>query len=148
VADGPPVTATTAGPDGEPTTAGPTGSADGPDCGGHPGFGAELRALALAALDRLEPAVHRLRDERPPSPSAPTCTGCPVCAVLAVLRGERPEPALRMGEQLSELLAVLRTALEEGDPAGVAPHTPPTPAPGAAPSGRRVQRIPIERVAP
>jgi hypothetical protein len=174
VDDGPSVTGTQAGPDDEPPTgppgpetgatgagatgagaseadasaAGPSGAEHGPDCDGHPGFGSELRALALAALDRLEPAVHRLRDERPPTPSAPACVGCPVCAVLAVLRGERPEPALRMGEQLSELLAVLRTALEEGDPAGARPDSPPTPDPARSPSGRRVQRIPIERVAP
>ena len=48
-----------------------------------------------------------------------------------------------MAEQLGGLLAVLRTALEEGDPA--APQPDPPAAPGAA-SGRRVQRIPVERV--
>lgn len=168
--DGPIVTGTQTGPDDEPpigpsssgasSGAGPTGAeagtdagADGgagagPGCDGHPGFGAELRALALSVLERLEPAVHRLRDERPPTPSAPACAGCPVCAVLALLRGERPELALRMGEQLSELLAVLRTALQEGDPASARSDSPPSPEPAPPRSGRRVQRIPIERVAP
>ena len=128
MADGPPMTA--AGD--ERTTDGTSGSDDG-SCGAHPGIGSELRALALVALDRLEPA-------------GTSCTGCPICAVLALLRGERPELAVAVAEQLGALLAVLRTALEEGDPAAAAP-TPDPPAPGAA-SGRRVQRIPVERVDP
>ena len=120
--------------------------ADGGSCDEHPGVGAELRALVLAALDRWEPALVRLRDETAPSaPGAAACVGCPVCALLAALRGERGELAPRLAEQLSVLLAVLRAALEEGDPAG-RPEPAAEPAP-AAPR-RRVQRIPIERVAP
>jgi hypothetical protein len=121
-----------------------TSRGDDGSCGAHPDIGAELRALALVALDRLEPIVDRLRTEPSTAPSGTSCTGCPICAVLALLRGERPELAVAVAEQLGGLLAVLRTALEEGDPAA-APPTPAPPAPGAA-SGRRVQRIPVERV--
>ena len=125
---------------------------DGPDggCGAHPGIGAEVRALALLALDRLEPALQRMLAEPPTAPAATSCAGCPVCAVLALLRGERPELAVTVAEQLGGLLAVLRVALEEGDPAASGPPAnpadpdPSAPAPG---SGRRVQRIPVERVA-
>jgi hypothetical protein len=122
-------------------------------CDAHPGLGAEFRALALGALDRLEPVVERVRHE-PPTESASACESCPVCAVLAVVRGERPELAARLAEQLGGLLAVLRAALEEGDPAGGAPGpgphgtAPPTPRPESGTPARTVQRIPIERVAP
>jgi hypothetical protein len=129
----------------ERTTDGTSGSDDG-SCGAHPGIGSELRALALVALDRLEPMLDRVRAEPSTAPAGTSCTGCPICAVLALLRGERPELAVAVAEQLGGLLAVLRTALEEGDPAAAAP-TPDPPAPGAA-TGRRVQRIPFERVDP
>jgi hypothetical protein len=136
--------------DGSDTASSGAASSDDPtgpsDCGAHPGIAAELRALTLTALDRLEPALQRMRAEQPTAPGVATCAGCPVCAVLAVLRGERPELAVKLAEQLGGLLAVLRTALEEGDPAG-ARSAPDPPAPPAG-SGRRVQRIPVERVAP
>ena len=131
---------------GDDRTGDGTSRSDDGSCGAHPGIGAELRALALVALDRLEPMVARVRTEPPTAPTGTSCTGCPICAVLALLRGERPELAVAVAEQLGGLLAVLRTALEEGDPAAAAP-TPDPPAPGAA-SGRRVQRIPVERVTP
>jgi hypothetical protein len=108
-------------------------------CAGHGGLSAELRALAIGALDRLEPLLDRVRAE-PATSAAETCAACPVCAVIAALRGERPELALRLAEQAAGILAVLRTALEEGGPA--APAAEPAPAP--APS-RRVQHIRIDR---
>ncbi len=67
--------------------------------------------------------------------------------MLALLRGERPELAVAVAEQLGGLLAVLRTALEEGDPAA-ARTGPGSARAAAAGSGRRVQRIPVERVTP
>jgi hypothetical protein len=143
VAGEPAVSGDQDGPGGGPASGRPGGARS---CDEHPGLAAELRALVLAALDRWEPAVVRLRDETGPSaPGAAACVGCPVCALLATLRGERGELAPRLAEQLAGLLAVLRAALEEGDPAG-RPEPAPEPAP-AAPQ-RRVQRIPIERVAP
>ena len=112
-------------------------------CGQH-GLAAELRALALAALDRWEPALGRAR--------AAAGTGgdprgaCPVCAVIAAACGERPELAARLAEQAAELLAVLRAALQEGggdrpdgaDHGGDGVHPP-------APPPRRVQHIPVTR---
>lgn len=122
-------------------------------CGGHDGLSVELRALALGTLDRLEPALHRLRSDAGPG-SGGTCAVCPVCAVIAVLRGERPELAVRMADQAAGVVAVLRAALEEG---GVAAPGPDHAAPGAtggpdpdAPvrPSRRVQRIPVRRRQP
>lgn len=124
-----------------------TARADG--CDAHAGVGEELRALALTALDRIEPMLDRVhteatspgRAEPATEPAAGTCEGCPVCAVLEVLRGERSELAARLVEQLGELVTVLRAALEEGGPAPKAPAPAPTePAPA-----RRVQRIRVER---
>ena len=117
-------------------------------CDVHAGVGEELRALALIALDRIEPLLERVRTEATSpgcagtaaEPAAGTCEGCPVCAVLAVLRGESSELAARLVEQLGDVVAVLRAALEEGAPAPAAPE-PTEPAPA-----RRVQRIRVERV--
>ena len=124
-------------------------------CGGHDGLSVELRALALGALDRVEPALHRLRSD--PGPSAGgTCAVCPVCVVIAVLRGERPELTVRLADQAAGVVAVLRAALEEG---GVAASGPERAEPGATgpggpdpdapvPPSRSVQRIPVRRRQP
>jgi hypothetical protein len=119
------------------------------DCGAHTGAGAELteelRALALRALEKVEPVLERLRDE-PPAPGAGTCTTCPVCAVLAALRGERPELAARLAEHAAGLVAVLRTALAEGGPATAAAAGSTAAAEPA--QTRRVQRIRVDRRGP
>jgi hypothetical protein len=110
-------------------------AADG--CGGHAGIGDDFRVLALAALDRVEPVLDRLRRE-PPDDAPETCASCPVCAVIAALRGERPELAVRLAEHAAGLVAVLRAALEDDSPAPAADVTDRPPA-------RRVQRITVER---
>jgi hypothetical protein len=113
------------------------------NCGAHAGVGEELRALALTALDRIDPVLDRLRSEpaEAPEPGAQPCAVCPVCAVIAALRGERPELAVRLAEHASGLATVLRAALEEGTPT---PASAPAPEPSPA---RRVQRIRVERPA-
>jgi hypothetical protein len=116
-----------------------TGPAHGSD-----DLGAELRALALVALDRLDPVLARFRDDaaRATAGGAPahgaTCTSCPICAALAAVRGERPEVAGRLAEQAAGLLGSLREALA----AGAEPETPRPPARRAA---RTVQHIPVDR---
>jgi hypothetical protein len=107
-------------------------------CPGH-GFGSgdlgdELRELALTVLDRLQPVVEKLRDDRATGGTPASCTTCPVCAVLAALRGERPELIVRLAEHTSGLLTVLRSVLEQEEQP--APPRPP---------GRTVQRIPVTR---
>jgi hypothetical protein len=93
--------------------------------GAHPGRGHaaihavladELRAYAGGALDVLEPLVERIRTQEPDPdrPEPDSCTGCPVCALITVLRGGRSELAVRLADQVTGLLAVLRTALDEG----------------------------------
>jgi hypothetical protein len=122
-------------------------AADG--CGSHAGIAEDLRALALVALDRIDPVLDRLRTEPadPPGPAdaSGTCSVCPICAVIAAVRGERPELAARLAEHATGLVAVLRTALAEGGPA---PATDPPDVDEAPPPGRRVQRIPVQRRTP
>jgi hypothetical protein len=133
-------------------------SASSSGCDGHAGGSTELRALALAALDRLEPALDRLCAE-PPTPLPTTCAVCPVCALLAALRGERPELVQRFAEQAGGLVAALREAIDPtaadptaADPTAADPTTAePEPAPQertASGSPRLVQRIPVVRVGP
>jgi hypothetical protein len=123
-------------------------------CGGHAGLGAEVRAVAVAVLDRIGPALDEVRaaahppgsaDDAPDGPG-PDCGACPVCAVIAVVRREHPELAARVAEHVAGALAVLRAALDEGDPpASAAAAEPPTPPAPSAATERRVQRIPVER---
>ncbi len=108
-----------------------------PGCGTHASLGAELRAVAVLALDRLGPALEGARAGGPGTASS--CATCPVCALMALLRGERPELAVRLAEHAAGLLAVLQAALQEPVPGE--PETPPAPA-------RRVQQIPVERPVP
>ncbi len=112
-------------------------SASSSGCEGHAGVSTELRALALAALDRIEPALDRLRLE-PPTPPSATCAVCPVCALLAALRGERPELVQRLAEQAGGLVVALRQAMAEPEQAPPAERT-------ASGSPKLVQRIPVVR---
>ncbi|WP_214368528.1 hypothetical protein [Pseudonocardia sp. H11422] len=131
---------------------------DEPGCGqhgAHAGLAGELRAFAITALDRLQPALERIRADAAGSgdtsgsaesaPAPASCTICPICALVAAVRGERPELATRLAEQAADLLAVLRSALDEG----VGAPGPVSAEPGAssAPTGpaRPVQRIPVHR---
>ena len=97
----------------------------------------ELRALALVALDRLDPLLARLRAVVDgPAPDAPDCA---VCATLAAVRAERPELAGRLAAHATGLAAALRETLAD--------RSAPTPADTAeAPVHRPVQRIPVDRV--
>lgn len=108
-------------------------------CRGHAGLSTELRTLVLGALDRFAPALDRVR-AGPATAAAETCAVCPVCAAIAVLRGERPELAVRLAEQVAGLVAALRAALEEGGPAAPGPEQSP-----ASPPQRTVQHIKIDR---
>lgn len=88
----------------------------GPDCPGHPTLAEELREHVGGMLDVLEPLVQQIR-EQPPGPAIrepASCAACPLCALITVLRGGRSELAARLAEPASEMLAVLRAALEEG----------------------------------
>jgi hypothetical protein len=111
-----------------------TSAGDARSCGhGRDRLADELRAVALLALDRLDPLLARLRT---PAAGAPGAAGpCPLCVALAAVHAERPEPARRLVEHAAGLATALRDALAEP-----APAAPPPPAPT-----RRVQHIPVDR---
>lgn len=121
---------------------------------GDAGPPADLRTLALLALDRLDPLLARLRAAEAAgttSDSAPRPSGdpCPLCTALAVVRGERPEIAGRLAEHGAAVVAALRDALA----------APPADAPADSSNGGAtdrattsstspVQHIPVDRDEP
>ena len=103
-----------------------------PTCAhGSESLAAELRAVTVLALDRVEPLLARLRHL-----AADDTAACPVCAALDAVREHRPE-FNRVADHGAALLAALRAALD-----GSTTVAEPT---GARPAGRRVQHIPVER---
>jgi hypothetical protein len=112
-------------------------------------LGQELRALALVALDRLDPLLARLRDAVADGPEqGADARGCVVCTALAAVRAERPELTGRLAAHATELAAALREAL--GDRGAAAPPEAPVSSDASdagKPPTRTVQRIPVVRVA-
>jgi acyl transferase domain-containing protein len=110
-------------------------------------LGQELRALALVALDRLDPLLARLRDAVADAPEqGADARVCVVCTTLAAVRAERPELAGRLAAHAAELAAALREALGDRGAAGVPPEAQ-TSSEARKPPARTVQRIPVVRVA-
>ncbi|KAA9151567.1 hypothetical protein FPZ12_038870 [Amycolatopsis acidicola] len=107
----------------------------------------EIRLLVEMVVERAAPwlegvvaAGHGPATER----ESTDCGWCPLCAVVAVVRGEKPEFAARVVEQLAQLVALLRAVLaDRWDPeAGF--HMPGfRPAARQEPEPSRVQRIPV-----
>jgi hypothetical protein len=102
--------------------------------GSHPDIGPELRQLAQAILDRLDPAV-RLAAVRATAGGAGKCqqVWCPVCALAALVNGEQHPLLTVIAEHSVALLAVVRAMAES---AGEPPE-PPQP-PDASPPGPEV----------
>lgn len=113
----------------------------------HAALMAELRALALAALDRLEPIIERAAQtaESADPNSTPAeeagerpvgCSWCPVCALVALVRGEQHDLVTLVSSQIAALLALVRALLAEhddhGGPDGGGPGGPPQAAPNRA----------------
>ncbi len=105
----------------------------------------ELRQLAQAILDRLDPAV-RLAAAR----AAATGAGpgqcrqvwCPVCALAALVAGEQHPLLSVIAEHSVALLDIVRAMV--GDPAAAATPPPPTDPSGPAPSAPgRYEHIPV-----
>ncbi|MCP2256715.1 hypothetical protein LX15_000398 [Streptoalloteichus tenebrarius] len=127
----------------------------------------ELHALVDAVADRAQPWLERLRAGGGAAHDTGSCGWCPVCQGLAVLRGERPEVASRITEQVAGLLATLRSVVEQAPTGGrrqePEERTAPEPAtPSASTSTAtsasadgdqsdvepRVRRITVRRAAP
>lgn len=91
---------------------------NGGQAGGWPGdaehddgfgeFAAELKLLAEAVLERVEPVLRRAGDSEPDWSS---CSWCPVCAAAALVRGERHDVLAVVAEHGTAIVTVLREAL-------------------------------------
>ncbi|BBY89714.1 Uncharacterised protein [Mycolicibacterium tokaiense] len=114
---------------------------------GHADLGPELRQLAQAILDRIDPALRAAAmvaaARATEGPGRCQQLWCPVCALAALVTGEE-HPLLTVISQHSvALLAVVRALLDdertEDTPAAPEPTTEPTPDPSApdpTPTGR------------
>ncbi|MEU7769377.1 hypothetical protein AB0B25_30420 [Nocardia sp. NPDC049190] len=69
---------------------------------------AELKLLAEAALERVEPVLRGAAEERTEWAS---CSWCPVCAAAALVRGEHHEVLAAVAEHGTAIVTVLREAL-------------------------------------
>ncbi|MFC4602175.1 hypothetical protein [Rhodococcus kronopolitis] len=118
--------------------------------GDHGELMLELRELALAVLDRLEPMIEPLLEraaataaepaasepggphgEQSPATKEFGCAWCPVCALAALARGEQHDLLTLLASQAAALLALIRALLEQYGPGpGPAPEGGPAEAPG------------------
>lgn len=117
---------------------------------GHGDLGPELRQLAQAILDRLDPAVRSMAAlaaaRSGGEPGRCQQVWCPVCALAAAATGEEHPLLTVIAEHSVSLLTVIRGLLgEQGAPEGPGPDAPPEPEPPPepAPSRGRYQHIPI-----
>ncbi|AGB24148.1 hypothetical protein Mycsm_03884 [Mycobacterium sp. JS623] len=125
----------------------------------HSDLAPELRQLAQAILDKLDPAV-RLAAARAAGtgdgPGKCQQVWCPVCALAALVAGEQHPLLDVIAEHSVALLTVVRALLENGAtgaPGATGPGEPPpdSPPPPGGPSGGepspsgpgRYQHIPV-----
>ncbi|MET0704600.1 MAG: hypothetical protein ABWY93_33550 [Mycobacterium sp.] len=94
----------------------------------HADLGPELRQLAQALLDRIDPAVRAaaaLAAARSGSgPGRCQQVWCPVCALAALVTGEEHPLITIVGEHSVALLTIIRTIV---DGAGTTPEPPEPP---------------------
>ena len=118
---------------------------------GHPEIGPELRALAQAILDRLDPAVRAaaaMAAETLRGPGRCQQVWCPVCALAALASGEQHPMLTVIAEHSVTLMAMVRAMVADpqAEPSGngEAPRSAPSDAPDV-PTGDagRYQSIPI-----
>ncbi|MBF6165098.1 hypothetical protein IU486_09965 [Streptomyces gardneri] len=106
---------------------------DGPDGRTAPDgvaeFAEELKLLAEAVLERVEPVLRRAADGQVEWSS---CSWCPVCAAAALVRGEHHDVLAALADHGTAIVTVLREALAgvpvepvmptDADPETGAPH--------------------------
>ncbi len=104
--------------------------------GPHSDIGPELRALAQAILDRLDPAVRAAAAMASSAGDAPgKCqqVWCPVCALAALVNGEQHPLLTDIAEHSVALMTMIRTKTGDGSPLQ-GPDGPPAPD-GGGPDG-------------
>ncbi|MFF0529367.1 hypothetical protein ACFYT3_13325 [Nocardia amikacinitolerans] len=81
----------------------------GPHDDGFSEFAEELKLLAEAVLERVEPVLRRSAAQGQPDWSA--CSWCPVCAAAALVRGEHHDVVAAIADHGTAIVTVLREAL-------------------------------------
>jgi hypothetical protein len=121
----------------------------------HPDIGPELRKLAQAILDGIDPAVRSAAALASGSgPGKCQQVWCPVCALAALVAGEQHPLLTVIAEHSTALLAVIRAMVADRDGRGDGPPPPDGPPGGTTadgPTGRagpaagksRYQHIPV-----
>jgi hypothetical protein len=95
---------------------------------GHSDLGPELRQLAQAILDRLDPAVRAAAAKAAGSLRGPgRCqqVWCPVCALAALVSGEQHPMLSVIAEHSVALMAVVRSMAADPSPHPGPTETPP-----------------------
>lgn len=113
--------------------------------GSHPDLGPELRALAQAILDKLDPAVRLAAATAAGAGDAPgKCqqVWCPVCALAALVAGEQHPLLTVIADHSVALLTVIRAILEQAEQAPSGDPPPDVPPPPPPPAGR-YEHIPV-----
>jgi len=117
---------------------------------GHADLGPELRALAQAILDRIDPTVRAAaamaaaRAQSDPGPCQQVW--CPVCALGALVTGEEHPLLTVIAEHSVALLTAVRAVVDGTDPAGGPPDpdgSDPGDGAGEPEANGRYQHIPI-----
>jgi hypothetical protein len=123
--------------------------------GSHPDPGPELRKLAQAIIDKLDPAVRMAAARAAGSGAGPgKCqqVRCPVCALAALVAGEQHPLLTVIADHSVALLTVIKAIVEDTAAApgpGEPPEGPPPPPGGPGgdqppPTGPgRYQHIPV-----
>jgi len=105
--------------------------------GAHSDLGPELKHLAQAILDRLDPAV-RLAAARAQAgsnnPGRCQQVWCPVCALAALISGEQHPLLTVVAEHSVALLTLIKAMVDDIDATAETPSGPDSPPPsGPAP---------------
>ena len=111
----------------------------------HPEIGPELRLLAQAIIDRLDPAVRAaaaMAAESLRGPSRCEQVWCPVCALGALVNGEQHPMLTLIAENSATLLTVIRAMSADQPTAAAAGAQPAEDAPPSSQNGL-YQAIPI-----
>ncbi|WP_051407059.1 hypothetical protein [Nocardia sp. CNY236] len=113
-------------------------------------FVTELKLLAEAVLERVEPVLRQAADGQVEWSS---CNWCPVCAAAALVRGEHHEVLSAVADHGTAIVTVLREALAgspvepvmptETDPDSGASHRHSGPAQAQEPQSARYVDIPV-----
>lgn len=112
--------------------------------GTHPELGPELRKIAQAILDGIDPAVRSAAAlAADGGPGKCQQVWCPVCALAALVAGEQHPLLTVIAEHSTALLAVIRVMITDLDGHAKGPPPPDRPPDGGAADKSRYQRIPV-----